>query len=55
MADQSIPSKQQNRYKDVIEMYEEYMDDYPESGYLAEAQKLYDAALKKLEKFQKLL
>jgi outer membrane protein assembly factor BamD len=55
MADQSIPSKQQTRYKDVIEMYEEYIDDYPESAYIAEAQKLYADALKKLEKFQKLL
>ena len=55
MADQSIPSKQEGRYKDVIEMYEEYVDDYPESGYLAEAQKLFSEALKKLEKFQKLL
>ena len=55
MADLSIPSKQKGRYKDVIDMYEEYIEDYPESDFIAEAQNYYDDALNKLEKFQKLL
>ena len=55
MADQSIPSKQKGRYKDVINMYEEYIDDFPESIYIAQAQKFYDDALNQLEKFEKLL
>lgn len=52
MADQSIPSKQKARYKNVIELYEEYIEDYPSSGFLTEAAKYYDDALNKLEKFQ---
>ena len=55
MANQSIPSKQKGRYKDVIGMYEEYIEDFPESNFIADAQKYYDDALNKLEKFQKLL
>ncbi|RLD25230.1 MAG: outer membrane protein assembly factor BamD [Bacteroidetes bacterium] len=55
LADQSIPSKQRTRYKNVITMYEEYIDDFPDSEYIAAAQKYFDDALKKLEKFQKLL
>ena len=55
MADQSIPSKQVARYTNVITMYEEYIDDFPESTFIGEAQKYYNDALKKLEKHQKLL
>lgn len=55
MANLSIPSKQKGRYKDVIDMYEEYIDDFPDSTYTAEAQKYFDDALNKLEKLQKLL
>jgi outer membrane protein assembly factor BamD len=55
IAQQSIPSKQRERYKEVINLYQEYADDYPESAYLAEAQKYYDDSLKKLDKLKKLL
>jgi outer membrane protein assembly factor BamD len=55
MAEQSIPSKKKERYKDVIDLYVEYQDDYPESSYLADAAKYYDNALNELEKLQKLL
>ncbi|MCK5703954.1 MAG: outer membrane protein assembly factor BamD, partial [Cyclobacteriaceae bacterium] len=44
MANQSIPSKQKGRYKDVIGMYEEYIEDFPESNFIADAQKYYDDA-----------
>jgi outer membrane protein assembly factor BamD len=52
IADQSIPSKRKERYKKVIELYEEYLEDYPSSGFLAEASKFYDEAIIKLEKIQ---
>jgi outer membrane protein assembly factor BamD len=55
MAQQSIPSKQKERFTGVIENYEEFIDDYPESEYIKEAQKYYDGALNQLEKFKKLL
>ncbi|MEN8249763.1 MAG: outer membrane protein assembly factor BamD [Bacteroidota bacterium] len=55
MAQQSIPSKQRERYNGVIERYEEYIDDYPQSEYINEAQEYYDEALNQLEKFKKLL
>jgi len=55
MAQQSIPSKQRQRYKDVIDMYEEYIDDFPSSEFTEDAQKLYDDSLNKLEKLQKLI
>jgi len=54
-AQQSIPSKQAERYKDVITKYEEYIDNYPNSEFIEEAQKYYDDALNKLEKLQKLI
>jgi outer membrane protein assembly factor BamD len=55
IAQQSIPSKQEGRYRDVINLYEDYISEYPESTYLIDAQKYYDNALNKLDKFQKLL
>ncbi len=55
IAKESIPSKQRDRYKKVTEMYEEYIDEYPETIYRIQAQKYYDDALTQLEKFQKLL
>jgi outer membrane protein assembly factor BamD len=55
MAQQSIPSKQQGRYKDVTKMYEDYIVNYPESAFRIDAEKYYDNALEKLDKFQKLL
>jgi outer membrane protein assembly factor BamD len=55
LADLSIPSKQRGRYKDVVLMYEDYIDDFPESTFIVQAQKYYDDALNKLEKFDKLL
>ena len=55
MAQQSIPSKQRQRYKDVIDIYEEYIDDYPNSEFGGDAQKIYDDAINKLDKLQKLI
>jgi len=55
IAEQSIPSKQKNRYKDVVDLYEEYIDEYPSGEYFDLATKYYDESLSKLEKLQKLL
>lgn len=48
LAQQSIPSKQEERYKDVVEHYKEFVDKYPESEFLKEAEKFYAESLEKL-------
>lgn len=55
MAEQSIPSKKKERYRNVITLYEEYVEDYPESVWVESAVKYYDDALNQLEKFEKLI
>jgi outer membrane protein assembly factor BamD len=55
MAEQSIPSKRVGRYKKVVEMYEDYIDDYPDSEYISTAQGYFDDSINKLDKLQKLL
>ena len=42
LAQLSIPSKREERLKEAIEMYQEFLEDYPESEYFKEADKLYD-------------
>jgi len=41
LAEQSILSKQEERYKGVVEHYKEFVDKYPESSFLRETEKLY--------------
>ena len=55
MAQQSIPSKQEERYRNVVELYEEYIDDYPESEWTTSAGKFYNDAVSQIEKLEKLL
>jgi outer membrane protein assembly factor BamD len=50
LAQQSIPSKQVERYKAVVEHYKEFVDKYPQSEFLKEAEKLYADGLVKLSK-----
>jgi outer membrane protein assembly factor BamD len=50
LAAQSIPSKQEERYKAVVEHYKEFVDKYPESSFLRDAEKLYAESLEKLNK-----
>ena len=47
LAEQSIRSKQAERYKAVVEHYKEFLDTYPESKYLRDAEKLYAESLGK--------
>ena len=55
MADLSIPSKKKERFRNVVDLYEEYVDDYPESSWIPDAGKYYEGALSQLEKLEKLL
>ncbi len=50
LAEQSIISKQEERYRGVVEHYKEFVDRYPESQFLREAEKLYADSLEKLNK-----
>lgn len=55
LAQKSIPSKQAERFREVVTYYEEFVDDYPSSQYLDQSQKIYDASISNLEKFNKVL
>ncbi|MEX1239774.1 MAG: outer membrane protein assembly factor BamD [Cyclobacteriaceae bacterium] len=48
LAEQSILSKQPERYKAVVDHYKEFVDRYPDSGFLKEAEKLYAESLDKV-------
>jgi len=50
LAEQSIYSKQLDRYKDVVEHYKTFVDKYPNSEYLNDAEKLYASSLAKVNK-----
>lgn len=50
LAEQSIYSKQLDRYKEVVEHYKVFLDKYPNSGYLSDAEKLYASSLEKVNK-----
>ena len=50
LAEQSIYSKQEERYKGVVEHYKEFVDKYPSSGFLREGEKMYADSLEKLNK-----
>jgi outer membrane protein assembly factor BamD len=53
LALQSIYSKQNERYTAVVEVYKEFLDKYPQSNFLVEAEKLYADSLTKLTKTKK--
>jgi outer membrane protein assembly factor BamD len=50
LAEQSIYSKQLDRYKEVVEHYKEFVDKYPSSEYLSDAEKFYATSLEKINK-----
>jgi len=49
-ATQSITSKQKERYQEVIEYYLEFLEDYPESEYLRDAERLYAKGMNELSR-----
>lgn len=52
LAEQSIYSKQEERYKLVVEYYKELIDKFPDSNFLRDAERLYSESLQKLTKFK---
>ena len=48
LAQQSLISKQSERYRAVVEHYQEFLDRYPDSNFLKEAEKLYAESLEKV-------
>ena len=50
LAEQSIYTKQLERYKGVVEHYKEFVDKFPSSNFLQDAEKLYAASLEKINK-----
>lgn len=49
-AKESIRTKQKERYQLVLEYYQEFLDEYPNSIYLKQAQDVYDNAVTQLTK-----
>jgi outer membrane protein assembly factor BamD len=49
LAKQSIDSKQDERYTEVVEHYKEFVDRYPNSEFLKDAEKLYAESLEKIK------
>jgi outer membrane protein assembly factor BamD len=54
LAEQSIYSKQRERYQAVIDTYIEFIDRYPSSAFLREAEKLYTDSQEKISKLKTL-
>jgi outer membrane protein assembly factor BamD len=52
LAEQSIRSKQAERYSAVVEHYKEFVDRYPDSGFLKQAEKLYADSMDKVSSFK---
>ncbi len=48
-AKQSIPSKQKERYYDCIKVYQDFVDEYPDSQYIDELENYYTSSLKAIE------
>jgi outer membrane protein assembly factor BamD len=48
LAQQSIQSKQPGRYRAVVDHYKEFLDRYPESSFLKDAERLYAESLDKV-------
>ena len=52
LAGQSIRSKQVERYSSAVENYKVFLDKFPQSGFLRDAEKLYSDSLSKLNKLK---
>jgi len=48
LAEQSIPSKQLERYTSAIEFYREMIDSYPSSQYLKDAERMYTTSINQI-------
>jgi outer membrane protein assembly factor BamD len=52
LAEQSIASKQLERYSATLEFYKELVDNYPQSQFLKEAQRYYSESLLQVNKLK---
>ena len=52
LAEKSIYSKQEERYRNVIEFYKEMVDKFPNSPFIRDAERLYTDSMEKLTKFR---
>lgn len=52
LAEQSFRSLQQERYEKVVEQYMDFLERYPESQFLKDAEKLYAESLEKVNSFK---
>lgn len=50
LAEQSIASKQRDRYYTAIEFYETFIDKYPKSEFVSRAESIYESCLNKVQK-----
>jgi len=46
LADNSVPSKQKERFQSTIDEYYSFVGEYAQSDYAKEAKKMYDVAMK---------
>ena len=51
LARQSIPTKQEERYKKTTEYYLNFLDKYPNSKFLQDAEKIYADSIEELTRF----
>ena len=47
-ASESVEEKLQGRYREVVDEYYNYMNEYPEGKYVKQVQKFYDYASKRI-------
>ena len=53
LAEQSLRSIQPERYRAVVDHYEEFVDRYPDSNFLKDAEKLYAESLDQLNSLKR--
>ncbi|MBJ6116881.1 outer membrane protein assembly factor BamD [Pontibacter sp. BT310] len=51
-AKESVPSKQEERYYEVVDFYQTFADQYPESEFMRSANQFYDNTLAELERIK---
>ncbi|MGF7217600.1 outer membrane protein assembly factor BamD [Spirosoma lacussanchae] len=54
LAQNSLETKQKERYQEAINYYQEFVDKYPKSRFLKESEKMYETSQKELERLTKL-
>jgi outer membrane protein assembly factor BamD len=54
LADLSIQSKKKERYQEAIQLYEDYIDTYPQGAFVRDAEKIYANSRDRLDKLMKL-